>query len=266
MTQKTHRLVYEAAGQGETVVLVHAGIADRRMWDAQVPAFSERFRTITYDMRGFGESEMVDEPFTHAGDLVELMDSLEVDRAHIIGCSIGASTTLQFAIDYPTRASSLVLVNGDAPGFVPEGGYYDPPQWEKAEAAIEAGDFERAAELEVEMWVVGMFRSPSDVPAEIRDAVYAMDLAALGTESRRAEFGQRPDPPAGTRLTEVQCPALIVVGELDLPDMRPIGEYLADGIAGGSLVTISGAAHLPNMERATEFNRVVLDFLDGLPA
>ena len=266
MTQVRHRLVYEATGDGEPVIFVHAGIADRRMWATQVPAFSERFRTITYDMRGFGESVMVDEPFTHSGDLVELMDSLEVDRAHIIGCSIGASATLQFAIEYPNRASSIVLVNGDAPGFVPEGGYYDPPQSHDSEAAIEAGEFERAAELEVEMWVVGMFRSASDVPAEVRDAVYAMDLAALAMESRREAVAQRPDVPIGTRLAEVRCPALIVVGELDLPDMLPIGEHLADGIAGASLVTISGAAHLPNMEQTTEFNRVVLDFLDGLPA
>ena len=233
------------------------------MWAPQVPAFSDGFRLVTYDMRGFGESEMVDDRFSHVADLASLLNSLDIHRAHIVGCSIGASTALQFAINYPDRTSSIVLVNGAPPGIVPEGGYYEAPQEGEAEAAIEAGNFERAAALEVEMWVVGMFRPAPDVPIVIRQAVYEMDLVALATESRRAAVEQRPEVPIGTRLADVHCPALIVLGELDLPDMLPIGEHLADGIADARLVTISGTAHLPNMERPAEFNRVVVDFLSG---
>jgi pimeloyl-ACP methyl ester carboxylesterase len=89
----------------------------------------------------------------------------------------------------------------------------------------------------------------------------AMDLIALQTESRRDQFVQRLDTPPGLRLAEVQCPTLVVLGELDMPDMRASAEYLIEGIADARLVEISGVAHLPNMEKPAEFNQAVLKFL-----
>src|SRR5215211_2762150 len=79
------RIHYEVAGEGEPLVLVHAGIADSRMWEGQIPAFSERYRVVAYDLRGFGRSEMVEWPFSHHEDLRGLLDFLGVERTHLVG-------------------------------------------------------------------------------------------------------------------------------------------------------------------------------------
>src|SRR5215208_6198208 len=83
------RIYYEVAGEGDPLVLVHAGIADSRMWEDQLMAFADRYRVIRYDMRGFGMTAMVDLPFSHHEDLRGLLDSLDVERAHLVGCSMG---------------------------------------------------------------------------------------------------------------------------------------------------------------------------------
>src|SRR5215216_7930834 len=83
------RIYYEAAGEGEPLVLVHAGIADSRMWEGQIAAFAERYRVIRYDLRGFGKTEMVEGPFSHHEDLRGLLDFLGVRRTHLVGCSMG---------------------------------------------------------------------------------------------------------------------------------------------------------------------------------
>ncbi len=254
-------LAYTEAGEGDPVVFIHAGIADRRMWEPQIPAFAKHFRAVTFDMRGFGDSEMVDEPFSYRADLAGVLDALAIRRAHLVACSMGGTVALAFAIEYPDMVRSLVLVNSGAPGYVPESGYFEPPQWEASVAAFKAGDFERAAELEVEMWVDGPFRESDQVAPGIRDAVRKMDAVALRSESRRDEHVLHLDPAAGGRLEEIGCPTLVIVSELDMPDMRPVAEHLASGIADARLVSISEAAHLPNMERPGVFNEVVLQFL-----
>jgi pimeloyl-ACP methyl ester carboxylesterase len=261
------RLAYTTAGSGDqAVVFIHAGIADRTMWADQVPAFAEHFTTVTYDMRGFGESEMVDEPYSSRADLATLLDVLDIDGTHVVGCSMGGAAALQFAVQYPDRTKSLVLVNSGAPGFEPEGGHFEFPQWGRAVAAFEAGDFEQVAELDVEMWVDGPYREPDQVPAATRDAVRTMDLPALRNESRRDEFEDGLDPPVGIRLAEITCPTLVVLGELDMPDMSAYAEHLATGIAGARLVSIPDVAHLPNMEKPAEFNDLILSFLKRVPA
>ena len=92
-------LHYEVAGEGGPLVLVHAGISDSGMWDAQVDAFSRHYRTIRYDLRGFGRSLMVPGPFSHHADLRALLDALGVNRAAFVGCSMGGDAVLNLALD-----------------------------------------------------------------------------------------------------------------------------------------------------------------------
>jgi pimeloyl-ACP methyl ester carboxylesterase len=114
------RIYYEVAGEGEPLVLVHAGIADSRMWEGQLPAFADRYRVIRHDMRGFGMTAMVEGPFSHHEDLRALLDSLDVERAHLVGCSMGGGAVLDFALEYPQSIGNLVLV-GSAVISTPRG-------------------------------------------------------------------------------------------------------------------------------------------------
>src|SRR5215212_9417574 len=175
------RIYYEVMGEGEPLVLVHAGIADSRMWEPQLAAFADHYRVIRYDMRGFGRTAMVEGPYSHHEDLRGLLDFLDVGRAHLVGCSMGGGAVLDFALEYPERAGNLVLVGSAVGGFRPD---FDPPwQWDELVAADEAGDLERVSELEVGIWVIGPERSPEDVDSSVRDLVWEMNLIALRNEA-----------------------------------------------------------------------------------
>ena len=253
------RIYYEVAGEGEPLVLVHAGIADSRMWEDQLLVFADRYRVIRYDMRGFGMTAMVDGPFSPHEDLRGLLDSLDVERAHFVGCSMGGGAVLDFTQEYPQRVGNLVLVGSAVGGFAPD---IDPPmQWDEILAADEAGDLERVSELEVQVWVDGPRRSPGDVDASIRDLVREMNLIALRNEASELGEEWRPEPPAADRLPDVQAPTLLILGDEDQPSVFAAAGLLEKELPNVRKVVMHGTAHVPNMERPEEFNRLVLDFL-----
>ena len=151
-------LYYEILGEGEPLVLLHAGIADRRMWDEQFGAFAERYRVVRYDRRGFGRSALVEDPYSHHDDLRGLLDHLGIERASFVGCSMGGGAVIDFALSNPERARALVLVGSAVSGV--ESNETPPEEWEELVAADEAGDLERVSELEVRIWVDGPIGTP----------------------------------------------------------------------------------------------------------
>jgi pimeloyl-ACP methyl ester carboxylesterase len=256
------RLYYEIAGEGNPLVLVHAGIADGRMWDGQLAAFAPRYRVIRYDKRGFGRSAMVEGPYAHHEDLRALLDSLGIERAFLVGCSMGGRTIIDFALQNPGRVRALVLVGSAVSGFEAES--YPPEQWEELLAADEAGDLERVSELEVRIWVDGPYRGPDQVDPGVRDLVREMNLIALKNEASGLGDERPLEPPAVDRLAEIQVPTLIIVGDRDRPEIVVRADILERSIQDARKVVMPETAHLPNMESPVEFNRVVLEFLDGL--
>jgi 2-hydroxy-6-oxonona-2,4-dienedioate hydrolase len=254
------RIYYEIVGEGDPLVLVHAGIADSRMWEGQLASFAAGYRVIRYDMRGFGRTAMVDGPFSHHEDLRALLDSLDIERAHLVGCSMGGGAVLDFALEYPDRVGNLVLAGSAVGGFRPD---IDPPkEWDEIVAADEAGDLERISELEVQIWVDGPERSPEDVDPSVRDLVREMNLIALRNEASELGEEWEPEPPAADRLPDVRAPTLLIVGDEDQPRVFAAADLLEKELPNVRKVIMHGTAHLPNMERPQEFNRLVLDFLE----
>jgi pimeloyl-ACP methyl ester carboxylesterase len=252
---------YEVAGAGHPLILLHEGIADSRMWDDQFHVFAKKYTVVRYDARGYGQTKMVAGPFSRHGDLLGLMDYLGIERAYLLGCSMGGATIIDFALEHPERVAALI------PGCSGLGGYQftgeEPPQWTELEAAYKAKDFERAAELEVQIWVDGPHRTPDQVDARIRDRVRDMNTIALATPDDLG-IEQKLDPPAIGRLSEIRAPTLVIYGDLDDPNIPAIADLLAKGIPGAKKVVIPGTAHVPNMERPDEFNSLVLNFLNPL--
>jgi 2-hydroxy-6-oxonona-2,4-dienedioate hydrolase len=255
-------LYYEVAGEGGPLVLVHAGIADGRMWEGQLEPFSRRYRTVRHDMRGFGRSPMVEGTYSHHADLRALLDALEIDRAAFVGCSMGGAAVIDFALENPGRVEALVLVGSAVGGFESDEG--PPEEWDELVAADEAGDLERVSELEVRMWVDGPRRGPDAVDPAVRALVREMNRIALKNEA--LELGEEVEPrtPAATRLSQIQAPTLVLVGEVDRARILAAADLLADNLPNARKVVIDGTAHLPNLERPEEFNRLVLDFLNGV--
>jgi pimeloyl-ACP methyl ester carboxylesterase len=258
------RLAYDLAGQGAPLVLVHAGIADRRMWDPQFLVFAEHFRVARCDLRGFGESEPVAGEFSHAADLLAVLDGLGLERAHLVGCSKGGSACLELALDHPERVSGLVLVGSGPSGFQ----FETPPprQWDEVVAAFRAGDLDRTSELEVQIWVDGPHRALDQVDPAIRRLVFDMNRIALGHEVKGLGNELPPPIPAADRLGTLSTPTLVIVGELDQPTPVAAAEFMAARIPNARHIVLPDTAHLPNLELPAEFNRLVLGFLLSLAA
>jgi len=244
-----------------TVLLLHAGIADRRMWQPQVEVLEAAGHSvIAPDLRGFGERRLEPALFSYVRDAEELLDG----PATVVGCSLGGRVALELALHRPDFVERLVVI---APGF-PGWEWSDETRagWAAEEEAYEAGDFETAAEASVRMWVDGPDRSREEVDPDMRAAVTDMVLRSYEMQHGAWEAGADEeavlDPPIGGRLDEIRCPTLVVVGEYDVADMRGIAAHLADSIDGARLVTIADAAHLPSLERADEVNALVLAFLE----
>jgi pimeloyl-ACP methyl ester carboxylesterase len=248
------------AGWGPTVLLVHAGIADRGMWDDQVGPLAEAGWTVVRaDLPGFGETPP-GEPVALWAALRDLLDHLGVDRAVVVGASLGGRAAVDLAIAAPGRVRALVLVGSGLAGHP----FQEPALfelWDQSEAAIERGDHLEAARIEIDTWVVGMGREPAAVEVAVRRRVEAMLLAAYA--HGEADLTE-PDPPAAARLGEVAAPALVLVGEHDRPDIHAMAVALAEGIPMAERAVLARTAHLPNMERPAEFNQVVLEFLAKL--
>ncbi|MCX5392724.1 alpha/beta fold hydrolase [Streptomyces sp. NBC_00094] len=248
-------LSHDLAGQGpSTVVLLHSGVCDRRMWDGQFSALAEAgHRVVRCDLRGFGES-LIDAPHTHADDVRDLLDHLGVDSAAVVGSSFGGRVALEFAVRNPDRVSALALLASAVPGMQPSD---DLRAWgAREDVLLEAGDIDGAVELNVDTWL----GPEADDAARAR--VREMQRRAFDIQlTVPDEFS--PIHPEVTRedLARIEAPALVVVGGHDVPDFRAIGDDLTSLLPAARRVDLDWAGHLPALERPDETARLLVDFL-----
>jgi pimeloyl-ACP methyl ester carboxylesterase len=252
-------LYVEQAGSGSPVVLIHEGIADSRMWEPQWAPYSERFRLVRYDMRGFGRSPRAVGTVSMAGDLVELLDGLELGPAALVAGSMGGAVAMESAIARPDLVSRLVLVGSGLQGF--EMTDETKAGWGEEEAALERGDIDAAVEVNMRMWVDGPSRAPEEVDPDMRAKVAEMQRRAIELWGGEDADYEPLVEGWGARVAEIAAPTLLLVGELDRPEMLEIAERLEAEIPNARRETIAGTAHVPSMERPDEFDRLVLEFL-----
>lgn len=233
------------------------------MWDEQFLSFAAHFRTVRFDLRGYGESSLPPEPFAPHEDLRGLLDALGIGRARLVGLSLGGATALDFALAYPERVNGLVLVCA-TPGGTPASAELKAG-WQGVDERFEAGDVPGAIELELRMWVDGPGRAPGSAPAAVRERVRIMEEALFARAAAEPQPEVRKlDPPAAGRLGEVRAPALIIVGDRDYSEKIEQARRMAGEIPNARLEIVPGVAHMVNMEAPEAFNRLVLDFLGGI--
>jgi len=255
-------LAHDVAGDGPAILLVHEGIADRRMWEPQVgPLADAGYRVVCCDLRGFGDSELTPGPFSNVGDLHELLAHLGIERVSLVGGSYGARVSLEYALTHPDSVDALVLMG---PGL-------RDVEWseeivrfgEEEDALLEAGDLDGAVELNLRTWLAGPSRTADQIDPDVWERVGRMQRRAFEVQLPVPDAGpDEPfDPPASARLGEIRFPVLIVVGDLDQPDILRVADQLAVGIPEARKEVISGTAHMPSLEKPDEFNRLLLEFL-----
>ena len=257
------RLYYETAGAGTAVVLCHAGFLDSGMWDDQWTALAQRYHVIRYDMRGYGQSDPVTQSGARYEELYHLLAQLGVERAHLIGCSLGGEVVLDFALVHPERVASLVVVSAVPSGFEMQG---EPPaELLEMMAAMQQGDLVRGAELQLRLWIDGGYRQPEQVNPQVRQRAAAMNR--IPVERGTFAVANEPlNPPAARRLGAITAPALIITGALDNPEILRAAGVMATELPNAQQVTIADAAHIPNMDQPEAFNKAVLAFLERIRA
>jgi pimeloyl-ACP methyl ester carboxylesterase len=251
------RIHYSRAGEGMPVVLLHAGVADHRMWEPQVRELSKQFDVIAPDLRGFGRSELPPQRWSAVADVLGLIDELHLKPVHLVGCSIGGGVAIDFAIEHGERISKLVLVGPGITG-IHFGARY-PDLFAEGEAAEKAGDHRAIVEADARLWLDGPRRPRGYVKDPIRQLFYEMD-SNFESDWESAPI-EHIDPPAAERLHEITAPTLVVVGDEDAPPVFDAVELLMEKVPHARKAVIHDAAHLPNLEHPHEFNRIVLDFL-----
>jgi 3-oxoadipate enol-lactonase len=250
-----HRVV---RGEGPDVLLLHAGIADSRMWEPLAGRLAAAgYRTIAPDLQGFGRTPLTPGVVSNAADLVALLDELDISEAVVVGASFGGRVALELALRAPERVTALALLGSGLDAFE----WSDDLDAFDAEetAAIDRGDVDAAVRANVRMWVT---RDGRDVDPAVVDLVATMQRAAFEAQIGVDADLEPHDPPVAERLGEIEAPALVVVGTEDVPDFHGVALRLAGELpAAEPPVTIDGAAHLPALERPAEVADVLLPFL-----
>src|SRR5258708_2448554 len=233
-----------------------------RSWDNQWSVLTQQYRVIRFDARGYGKSAKATGSVCRRDDAYQLLKQLGVERATLIGCSMGGEMVIDMTLEHPELVSALLAISATPSGFQMQG--EPPPYMMEMVDAVQKGDLQRASELQIRIWVDGPFREPDQVNPLVRQRAAAMNRIMLKNETFAIADLQplNPlNPPAVGRLGEITVPTLIIAGELDAPEIVRAADVLQAGIPGAKKVIPSNAAHVPSMEQPQVFKQTILNFL-----
>jgi 3-oxoadipate enol-lactonase len=257
--QDAIELRFSEHGSGPAVVLLHGFPLDRSMWDDQVPALAERYRTIVPDLRGHGVTDAPPGPFTmeqHVADVVALLDRLGLERVALVGLSMGGYITMNFLARRPERVWAVVLADTR-----PQEDASETKQARAAQARlVQTEGLEPFIEQQLpRMFAAATLRDRPDLADRYREIVRRArpNAVAAALEGLAA----RPDTTATLRT--VACPALVIVGSEDLATPAADSHLMAELIPDARLEVIEGVGHMSNMEAPERFNAALLSFLEG---
>jgi 3-oxoadipate enol-lactonase len=247
------QLAHDEEGRGDPLVLIHAGVCDRRMWEPQWAALTERHRTIRCDLRGFGDSPLPSGSFNNADDVLHLLDALGIDRTNVVGASFGGRVALELAATWPQRVEKLILLSGAWEGVDP-----DPALasfGEEENRLLSEDDIDGAVELNVRTWL------GPDASEASRSLVREMQRRAF--EIQLAAGGDAMDEERDVSPERVLARALLVSGGRDFPRFREVAATLAERIPEAEHLALDWAGHLPSLERPDLVGGLLQDYLSS---
>lgn len=256
------QLYYEEHGEGEPLVLVPGFGTGLWIWYRQVPTLAEHFRVVTFDPRGVARSEQRDEAVemrTFADDVAALLRALDLESAHVLGASFGGFVAQEFALRYPQMTRSLILccTSFGGPG-------HRPPAPETL-AAIASTKGLNTEERVRENWLLAFSKdftvdNPDEVErvARLRAESYVPEFVYL----RQLQAAMAFD--AEARVSQIEAPTLVITGDEDVIVPHENSRNLAVRIPRAELRIVRGGSHTFFIERADEFNRAVIDFIQSV--
>lgn len=260
------QLAYDSSGVdgGADVLLIHAGVNDRRSWQHVVERLGADHRCVAYDTRGYGETTYEREDgWSPVADAVAVLDAAGLGRPIVVACSMGGQTAIDLALAHPDRVAALLLI-GTAVRGAPYPDLTEGPTAElnaRIEAADAVGDLEEVGRLDAWMWLDGPAAPEGRVGGPARELFFDMNGRALRAEDPGA---QAEIAPAWPRLGEITAPTLLMVGRLDAEEILVIDEQAAELIPGARLRFLDGVAHVPQLEGDPATLDEIAAFVDRL--
>jgi 3-oxoadipate enol-lactonase len=248
-------LQYATAGEGDPVVFIHGFGLDLRMWDPQWQTFAPRYRVIRYDMRGYGGSSLPAAPYSHADDLLALIDSLGAAPVHLVGLSLGGRIALRIAAQHPQVVRSLILADPALDGHAWSDDWLR--RWRAMTETAKRGNLNGAKKL----WREHILFEPANKNPRVAESLDLMVDRYSGWHLAYPDPGTAPETPVAQVLPSIAIPSLVLVGELDLPDFRAIARRLGQEMPQAELQIIAGSGHMSNLEAPQVFSELVLGFL-----
>ena len=257
------RMYYEVHGHGEPVVFIHGFSLDSRMWKQQ-RALQSKYRVIVADMRLHGRSQTPENAAyglaEAAADVRGLLDHLGIDRAHVAGLSMGGMFALETALRYPERVRSLTLAASGIEGM--------PPSKESIARFMKGLELykEKGATAFRANWLADPLFAQINKKPKPRQQIEEM-VAAFQLDTFLKILSRPATPPSATqlqRLSEVKMPTLVMIGELDQPEIRAAADASVKAIPGARKIVYSGVGHIINMEQPKKFNRDLESFLRSM--
>ena len=259
-------IFYEQSGEGTPLVFLHEFAGDYRSWEAQVRFFARRYAVVTYNARGYPPSEVPGDPSGYSQDiavedLCGLLDHLGVERAHVVGFSMGGSAALVFGIDHPLRARSVTIVgtgSGSSPGgddtqFLRDMEYVI--QRFESEGMDKVSEFYTSGPNRVQFQDKDP-RGWQEFNAQFRDGSATGHANTMrGVQSKRPSVYELEEG-----LEAMNVPLMIMVGDEDQPCLGP-GLYLKRTVPSAALTVFPKTGHNINQEEPDLFNRALLDFI-----
>lgn len=249
------KLFYELAGKGRNIVLLHDGMVNREIWDEQFPLLAKTFRVVRYDRRGYGKSSDPEMKYSHIEDLNQLFIQLNIDKAILFGMSSGGRLAIDFALTYPDKVEGLVLVGAVVSGFGytshmnTRGGHFDPRKYTDP--------------VKVNEYFI--MDDPYEIYSENTTAKERV-MKLLPNLARENSVPTKPAAMVAVRsLSYIKVPALILVGEHDIPDVHAHAGAINAGIADSKREIIPRSGHLIPIEQPALFNEAIMNFLNKLP-
>jgi pimeloyl-ACP methyl ester carboxylesterase len=246
------KIFYEAAGEGPVLIFIHDGLVHREIWDHQFAHFAKDHKAIRYDRRGYGKSSAAGGKHSKIEDLNRLYITLEIEKAVLIGMSSGGGLAIDFTLQYPDKVSGLVLVGSVVGGlpftshFYTRGGH-SPKEFKTDEEQLRYYAQEDFYEI---------YRANKEATKKVTQLV---------KDNPPKEIGSSPPPPgesAYRRLSEIEVPALILVGEFDMPDVHAHAGAINAGIKDSKRDIVTESGHLIPIEQPELFNNALEEFLD----
>jgi 2-succinyl-6-hydroxy-2,4-cyclohexadiene-1-carboxylate synthase len=245
-------LTGETSGEGTPLVLLHGMAGERHDWNRLLAALPPDYPTLRYDLRGFGQSTAQQGlPYSHSDDLLALLDARGIERAPVLGLSMGGGVALNFALNHPDRVSHLILISPAMVGW--EWSDEWKALWRGVSHAARAGDMALARERWFQHPMFAAVRR-TDAADELRHAIGAYHGRQWILDTQRDEL---PDP---ERLHTLAAPTLLLTGEEDFGDLRLIADVIEGAAPGVKRIDYEGAGHMLHLERPADVATAIVSW------